>query len=77
MDGAFALAVTGGKKSGQRLSRAAHARKQKRRVAESEVRARHKAGQWTELMEQMQRATANPDRPPKKQKASYSPAPRP
>lgn len=77
MDGAFALAVTGGKKSGQRLSRAAHARKQERRAVELEMRARHKARQWTELMELMQGATANPVMPPKKQKASYSPAPRP
>ena len=66
MDRAFALAATGKKKSGQRLSRAAHVRKQKRRQADAEARARHKAGQWVEFIAQMQGAAANPDQHPKK-----------
>ena len=78
MDRAFALAATGKKKSGQRLSRAAYMRKQKRRQDDAEARARHKAGMWVELIAQMQGAAANPDRQPKKQKPnSKKPAPRP
>ena len=78
MDRAFALAATGRKKSGQRLSRAAHTRKQKQRMADAVTRARHKAGQWAELTAQQERAAANADRQPKKQKAnSKQPAPRP
>lgn len=58
IDRAFALATTGRKKSGQRLSRANRVRKQKQRAADAEARARHKAGQWAELTAQQERAAA-------------------
>ena len=77
MDRAFAMATTGTKKSGQRLSRAAHIRKQKRQNADAEARARYKAEKWAALTTQQQSTAANADRQAIKQKASYSPAHRP
>jgi hypothetical protein len=62
MDRAFALAATGKKKSGQRLSRAAHSKKQRQREANAEAKARHKAEKWTRLVGQQQSVTANTDR---------------
>ncbi|MFM9941232.1 MAG: relaxase/mobilization nuclease domain-containing protein [Hyphomicrobiaceae bacterium] len=77
MDRAFVLAATGKKKSGQRLSRAAHLKMGKRRQAVAETRARHKAGQWAALTAQQQSRAANADRQAVKQKADKLPAPRP
>ena len=77
MDRAFALAVTGKKKSGQRLSRVAHMRKQQQQEADAEARARHKAETWARLIEQQQGAAANAKRQSDKQEAGYSPALRP
>ncbi len=74
MDRAFALAATGKKKSGQRLSRTAHIRKQRQRQVDAEARARHKAGQWAELTAQQERSAANAVRRSGQQLADWMPA---
>lgn len=76
MDRAFTKAATCRKKSGQRLNRTAYARKQKRRKADAEARAQHKAEKWAALTAQQQSRAANADRQPVKQKADKLSAPR-
>ena len=64
---AFTLSTTEKTKSGQRLSRTAHARKQVQRQADIEARLRHKAENWVLLTAQQQSAMANADVRPDQQ----------
>jgi len=77
MDRAFTLAVTGKKKSGQRLSRVEYEKQRRRKTADAEAKKRHKAEAWTRLIAQQAGTAANIARPPDKQKTDNLPAPRP
>jgi len=77
MSPAFGLAVTGKRKSGQRLSRVDYERQRKRKVANAEARARHKAAKWEKLIMQQAATAVNAANSPEKQRAGLSPAPRP
>ena len=74
MDQAFAEAATGKRKSGQRLSRAAHVRKIERRKTDAEAKARHKAEKWAKVTMQQRGGAANAEQPTDNLKAKNLPA---